>query len=255
MIASDVDQLRRNPLLVPITVDQYHQMIARGILEEGAPIELIDGLLVEKDRRAYVPGQPPGGQVVPLTVEQYHEMIAVGILREGAPIELINGLLVWKDRSQRGEDRMTVGYRHALVVDELSALNELIRPHGCFLRAQQPITLTSDNEPEPDGAIVRGTPRTYAKALPTAADVQCVFEVADSSLSEDRTTKQRVYAAAGIPRYVIINLIDEIIEVHTGPDAGQRRYTNMVVLRAGGSLTLAMPDGATLDVAVERLLP
>jgi len=38
------------PGIVPLTVDQYHQMIANGILREGDPIELIDGILVRKDR-------------------------------------------------------------------------------------------------------------------------------------------------------------------------------------------------------------
>ena len=36
--------------LVPITVDQYHLMMEKGILREGEPIELIDGMLVMKDR-------------------------------------------------------------------------------------------------------------------------------------------------------------------------------------------------------------
>lgn len=33
------------------TTDQYHLMIETGLLKEGAPIELIDGILVRKDRR------------------------------------------------------------------------------------------------------------------------------------------------------------------------------------------------------------
>jgi Uma2 family endonuclease len=37
---------------VRLTVDQYHRMIAGGILEEGAPIELLDGRLEWKDRSA-----------------------------------------------------------------------------------------------------------------------------------------------------------------------------------------------------------
>jgi Uma2 family endonuclease len=37
---------------VRLSVDQYHQMIERGILEEGAPIELLDGRLEWKDRSA-----------------------------------------------------------------------------------------------------------------------------------------------------------------------------------------------------------
>jgi Uma2 family endonuclease len=37
---------------VAITTEQYHTMMEEGILDEGAPVELIDGLLVPKDRSA-----------------------------------------------------------------------------------------------------------------------------------------------------------------------------------------------------------
>jgi Uma2 family endonuclease len=40
----------RAPDVLPLTVDQYHQMIEQGILREGEPTELIDGILVRKDR-------------------------------------------------------------------------------------------------------------------------------------------------------------------------------------------------------------
>jgi hypothetical protein len=40
------------PPFVSLTVEQYHRMIRSGILLEGAPVELIDGLLVWKDRSA-----------------------------------------------------------------------------------------------------------------------------------------------------------------------------------------------------------
>ena len=39
-------------IVFPLTVDQYHRMIKTGILEEGAPYELLDGVLVRKDRSA-----------------------------------------------------------------------------------------------------------------------------------------------------------------------------------------------------------
>lgn len=39
------------PPLVPLTVEQYRAMIEAGILPERAPVELIDGLLMWKDRR------------------------------------------------------------------------------------------------------------------------------------------------------------------------------------------------------------
>ena len=41
----------KSATLEPLTVEQYHAMIKQGILVEGSPIELIDGLLVRKDRR------------------------------------------------------------------------------------------------------------------------------------------------------------------------------------------------------------
>jgi len=41
-----------NLRVATLSVDQFEAMIAGGILPEGAPIELIDGLLVYKDRSA-----------------------------------------------------------------------------------------------------------------------------------------------------------------------------------------------------------
>ena len=38
------------PPLFRMTVDQYHQLIEHGILPDGAPFELLDGVIVYKDR-------------------------------------------------------------------------------------------------------------------------------------------------------------------------------------------------------------
>ena len=47
MVTSILQQitLGQAPSLVSLSVKQYHEMIAQGILHEGAAIELIDGLL------------------------------------------------------------------------------------------------------------------------------------------------------------------------------------------------------------------
>jgi Uma2 family endonuclease len=42
-------------------------------------------------------------------------------------------------------------------------------------------------------------------------------EVAESSLARDRTIKARIYAAARVPVYWIINLVDNQVEVYTDP--------------------------------------
>jgi len=40
------------PPLEPLTIEQVEEMMRHGILKDGAPIELIDGLLIRKDRSA-----------------------------------------------------------------------------------------------------------------------------------------------------------------------------------------------------------
>ncbi len=44
--------------VVPLTVEQYHSMRENGILDEDEPVELIDGLLVYKDRGGALPVSP-----------------------------------------------------------------------------------------------------------------------------------------------------------------------------------------------------
>ena len=44
------DQLGDASRFVSISVDQYQRMMESRIIEEGAPIELIEGMLVLKDR-------------------------------------------------------------------------------------------------------------------------------------------------------------------------------------------------------------
>jgi len=55
--------------IAPLTVEQYHRMLEAGILEDGEPVELLDGLLVQKIR----------GEA--MTVSPRHRL-AVGLLAE-----------------------------------------------------------------------------------------------------------------------------------------------------------------------------
>jgi len=196
--------------------------------------------------------------VYPLTVDQYHQMIDEGILPEGEPFELINGQLIRKDRSATGEDPMTVGYGHAWVVGELADLNPRFRRLGCHIRTQLPLSLPPTDEPEPDGAVVVGSNRDYHGRHPIASDVFCVIEVADSSLQRDRTIKLRLYASAGIARYIIINLLERLVEVYSNPVSGRARvprYGKAEILRVGDVLKIPAARGKYVSVPVEKLLP
>ena len=193
--------------------------------------------------------------LMPLTVEQYHRMIDQGIVPEGEPYELLDGHLVRKDRSAAGDDPMTVGPDHVLVVKRLARLSRKLERLGCHLQTQQPVSLPPHDEPEPDAAVVLGSEDDYVGRLPTAAEVPCVIEVADSSLRRDRSTKLRIYADSGIAVYVIVNLLERLVEVYSQPLTGKGRYGRSVTLAPGQSLELPTTKGRRLAVPVRSLLP
>jgi len=199
-----------------------------------------------------VSGEAPS--LVPLTVQQYHTMLERGILRDGDPIELVEGLLVRKNRAAAGESEMTHGPRHALVVMRLMKLEPKLETIGCHLRAQLPVTLSAVDEPEPDLAIVKGSLEDFADHHPGPRDLLVVIEVADSSLRYDRGTKQRVYAAAGVPAYVIFNLPDEQVELFEEPSSGEGRYARRADYGEGETLALPLGEGRTLPLAVTEIL-
>lgn len=181
-------------------------------------------------------------------------MLEVGILQDGEPIELIDGVLVCKDRSARGEDPMTIGKRHNLVVKLLAQLDVELASRGSHMQTQGPLRIPPYDEPEPDGAVLRGTARTYAERLPGAVDAAAVIDVADASLEHDRGKKLALYARAGIAQYVIVNLRDASVEVYEHPLAEESRYGEQTVLRAGEVLRLRTGE-LPLDIDVSRILP
>lgn len=196
----------------------------------------------------------PPGRLVRIDVDQYHRMLETGILAEGEPIELLDGQLVYKDRSALGEDPMTIGKRHNTAVKLLARLDAMLPRHGCRMQTQGPVTIEPIHEPEPDGAIVRGDPRDDPERHPGPSDVTTVFEVAESSLEDDRTRKLEAYARAGIAQYVIVNLVDGRLEVFEGPDTKRGVYAREARLGPGDTLALLLAGGR-LDVLVRDLLP
>lgn len=193
-------------------------------------------------------------RLMPLTAEQLHEMLRAGIVPDGSGIELIDGMLVYKDRSGAGADAMVHDPRHASI---LTRLVELLMPWargiGYHVRAQLPVTLTAVNEPEPDVAVVLGPSAAFAGRHPGPEHVGAVFEVSDSSLRFDRTTKQRIYAAARIPTYWIVNLREGRIEVFTGPQPELGRFGEQRSYGPGDTIRLQIGQHA-LDVHAASLL-
>jgi Uma2 family endonuclease len=120
-----------------------------------------------------------------------------------------------------------------------------------------PIHLGRLSKPEPDLAVVVGSPRDYVKSgAPTTALL--LIEVAETTLALDRGRKASLYAKFGISDYWVLNLIDRQLEVHRQPigDAAHRhrfRYADIQTFKAGDSVVpLAAPDAA---IRVDELLP
>ncbi len=188
------------------------------------------------------------------TVAEYHGLRDQGFLRDGDPIELIDGLLVYKDRRDAGDEPMTIGRRHTIAVDVLSLLNQQLIGSGVYMRVQSPIILADQQEPEPDGCLMRGTPLDYRHKDFTAADALLTIEVADTSLEEDRETKQQIYAEAEIPVYWIVNLRHNTVEVYEQPDRQSGEYRIRRDLVPGESASIGLPDGKQVSVPVSDLV-
>jgi Uma2 family endonuclease len=182
-----------------------------------------------------------------LTVSQYHEIVRAGILTDDDPIELLEGWLVTKmpkNPPQRAATRLT---QQAL---------QAIAPVEWYVDGQEPITL-ADSEPEPDAVVVRGAPRDYLDRHPGPGDLALVVEVADSTLERDRAVKKKSYAAASIPVYWILNLIDQRLEVYENPsgpsDAPDYRVARMYA--RADSVAVLIGNQTVGAIRVADLLP
>jgi Uma2 family endonuclease len=148
-------------------------------------------------------------------------MIADGYFGSDERFELLEGLIV---------EKMSRDPIHDAVVELVEELLRLRMPPGWRVRGQSAIA-TADSQPEPDVVVVRGTPRDHLAHHPVPQELALVVEVSNSTVSEDRTLKQRIYARAGVPEYWIVNVVDRRVEVYqdpTGPDAAPvyRRRTD-----------------------------
>ena len=186
---------------------------------------------------------PDADPDVPLrrfTVDEYHKIIEAGILDEDEHLELLDGLVVVARVGPMNEP-------HAYAVQELNRI--LTRQLGdeYRVRPQLPVTLGDRNEPEPDFAVVRTEDSRRGTGHPKQALIY--IEVADSSLRKDRRLKAALYARFGTPEYVIVNIGQEIVEVHRDPDRSEDRYRTSLTLSRGDTFTSAVVPNLSFAVA------
>jgi Uma2 family endonuclease len=145
-------------------------------------------------------------RVRPLRRAEYDVLIEQGAFGPEERTELLDGQLV--EMSPQHEP-------HALVVEMLTERLMPALVGTARVRVQLPFGAGEHSEPEPDVAVVpadepRG--RRPERAL-------LIIEVSDSSLRLDLVRKARIYAAAEVPVYWVIDLPGGVVHVHTNPTA------------------------------------
>jgi Uma2 family endonuclease len=182
-----------------------------------------------------------------ITRGRYDRLVDVGIFGPEDRVELLDGLLV--AREPQGE-------RHATVVGLVRAALDKAFGSGYHIREEKPIALDDQSEPAPDVVVVPGRLRDYLTAHPSRPVL--IVEVAETSLALDRLRKGGLYARARISDYWVVNLVDEILEVHRGPvripsGHGDWKYDSVRLLRRNAVVTPLAAPRARIRVAA--LLP
>lgn len=144
------------------------------------------------------------------SVDEYYKMIELGMLKDYEKAEIIDGELIQK---------MTIGDKHAAVVNKLTRLFIKNVSDDVLVSIQNPLRLSDFNEPEPD-LVLADLTKYDGSRHPRPEEVILLIEVSDSTLKYDRDSKVPLYAEAGIPEVWIINLPNNIIEIHQKPSNG-----------------------------------
>ena len=169
------------------------------------------------------------------TVNEYYRMAETGILTEDDRVELIEGEVITMS---------PIGSRHAACVGRLTELLSQVK-NRAIVWVQNPIRINNYSEPEPDIALLKRRDDFYAAGHPTPGDVYLVIEVAETSVEYDRDTKIPLYAAAGIPESLLVNLPKDAIECYTQPVNG--KYQSVKIVKRGESFTSQVVPGLTLS--------
>ena len=178
---------------------------------------------------------------------EYERLGEAGIFHPAERLELLGGELIVAEPQ---------GARHAAVIALVADALRRRLDSPWHIRVQAPLALDEESEPEPDVAVVPGGPRDYLAAHPSRPAL--LIEVAESSLALDRGEKASLYARAGVVDYWLVNLVDEVLEVHRQPVPDPTapygwRFATMNRLDRGRHVApLAAPDAS---IPVADLLP
>ncbi len=189
------------------------------------------------------PAQSGPPRTLRWTVDQFHYLGDLGMF-EGRRAMLIDGVII---------EEGPMNPPHAIAGEKTEEVIRKAFGAGWRVRVQKPLVLGLTTDPEPDVAVMRGTPQG-ATTHPTTADL--VVEISDTSLHLDTTTKAEWYATAGIPDYWVLDVPGRRLLVFRDPaqvPAGVAAYRTHLIFQSGDSVSPLAAPAAT--IAVADLLP
>jgi Uma2 family endonuclease len=156
--------------------------------------------------------EPPAiapDRIRPLCVEEYMQLAEAGVF-DNEKVELLDGVVV---------NMSAQGPRHVELVTCVTRLLARRLPDDYRVVPQCTHPLPPYSAPEPDFAVVTAR-SVHAHAHETAA---WLIEVAVSSIRKDLGFKARLYAAAGVAEYWVIDANVDAVVIHLEPsDDGYR---------------------------------
>lgn len=175
------------------------------------------------------------------SVDDYYKMIEMGMIDDYERSEIIDGQMVPK---------MTIGDKHAMAVDRLARILIRSLPEMVLVRIQNPLRISDFDEPEPD-VVLADLTKYDGNRHPRPEETILVVEVSDVSLKNDRDVKLPLYADAGIAEVWIVNLRDNVIEIHQDPSLGI--YQQVKIFKSGGqAASNVLPE---LSLEVDAIIP
>lgn len=173
---------------------------------------------------------------------EFLQAVDAGVFRPDEHLELLDGQIVMK---------MTQNAPHVACTQLIADWLRAAIPSSLFVRSQFPIALGDRSQPEPDVAVVTGSPRDYVSDHPSSQHVALVVEVADSSIREDQRAKVPIYAQAGIAELWVVDLNARRLTVYTQPEG--REYGLVRMLHPDDEISAPLAPDHTAKIS--DLLP
>ena len=154
-------------------------------------------------------GQQAGPKRRRWTQKEFYRLLDLGFFYDQR-VELIGGEIIVMPAQKNF---------HALGIELTADALRAAFGTGFWVRVQMSLDLSPSSVPDPDLAVVPGSPRSHKGDKDNPTTALLIVEVSETTLRLDRRRKASLYARAGITDYWILNLIDRQLEVYRDPIA------------------------------------